>query len=445
MAVDYSVLFNQPSIGQRVRSGIQTGMALRAAQEEKQRIEQAKLQKQQFEADLTSLRDDWSPDAANDFILKYPSMTQAITAYGQSLNDRQKQAKANAITQVFSAAQAGNYDLVQNLLDRRLEAATNSNDQAEIDATNVMLSNLKMDPESVRESSYIMLASLYGPDEAKKIADGLAVVGAENRARELQSFAVTEQEAKAAEAAVKSRFAEVKAITDIVQKGGDASALITDPRMQRYNNELIVKRKQREAAEQRRDNLQVQKLEMEIADIEAKRDEAAQRKLSEAEEAQAGTQLTLDTIARIRELGETPTSLGGKSVVQAATGPIESRLPTIVPSVADFESLIETLKSQAFLENVKLMKGTGSLTETEGKKLENRIASLNMTQSAEMLMKNIGLIEAEFGAALERSQRQYGNLLGQPAEETVTDETVTEEVTEPKPRVRILSVRPAGG
>lgn len=443
MAVDYSVLFDQPSIGQRVRSGIQTGMALRAAQEEKQRIEEAKLQKQQFEADLTSLRDDWSPDAANDFILKYPSMTQAITAYGQSLNDRQKQAKANAITQVFSAAQAGNYDLVEGLLNRRLEAAANSNDQAEIDATNVMLSNLKMDPESVRESSYIMLASLYGPEEAKKIADGLAVVGAENRARELQSFAVTEQEAKAAEAAVKSRFAEVTAITDIVQKGGDASALITDPKMQRYNNELIVKRNQKEAAERKQDTQQALKLEMEIADIEAKRDEAAQKKVVDAENAQAGTQLTLDTIARIRELGGTKFDVFGRTVAEASTGPLEGRLPGLNESVVDFQSLIETLKSQAFLENVEMMKGTGSLTETEGKKLENRIASLNLTQSSEMLMKNIGLIEAEFRAALERSKNQYGNLVGQPVEEVA--ETATEEVAKPQPKARILRVRPAGG
>lgn len=401
------------------------------------------MQKEQFEADLTSLRDDWSPDAANDFILKYPSMTQAITAYGQSLTDRQKQAKANAITQVFSAAQAGNYNLVENLLNRRLEAATNSNDQAEIDATNVMLSNLKMDPESVRESSYIMLASLYGPEEAKKVAEGLAVVGAENRARELQSFAVTEQEAKAAESAIKSRFAEVEAITDIVQKGGDASALITDPKMQRYNNELIVKRNQKEAAERKQDTQQALKLEMEIADIEAKRDEDAQKKVIDAENAQAGTQLTLDTIARIRELGGTKFDVFGRTVAQASTGPLEGRLPGLNESVVDFQSLIETLKSQAFLENVEMMKGTGSLTETEGKKLENRIASLNLTQSSEMLMKNIGLIEAEFKAALERSKNQYGNLVSQPVEEV--GETETEEVTEPQPKARILSVRPAGG
>lgn len=445
MAVDYSVLFNQPSIGQRVRSGIQTGLALKAVQEERQKAEQAKMQKEQFEADLNSLRDDWNPQAANDFILKYPSMTEAITAYGQSLTDRQKQAKANAITQVFSAAQAGNYNLVESLLNRRLEAATNSNDQAEIDATNVMLSNLKMDPESVRESSYIMLASLYGPEEAKKVAEGLAVVGAENRARELQSFAVTEQEAKAADAAIKARFAEVQAITDIVQKGGDASALITDPKMERYNNELIVKRNQQEAAERKQNTQQALKLEMEIADIETKRAEAAQRKLGEAENAQAGTELTLDTIARIRELGGTKFDVFGRTVAQASTGPLEGRLPSLNESVVDFQSLIETLKSQAFLDNVKLMRGTGALTEAEGKKLENRIASLNLTQSSDMLMKNIDLIEAEFTAALERSQRQYGNLLGQPAEEVVEEETVTEESAEPKPRARILSVRPAGG
>lgn len=443
MAVDYSVLFDQPSIGQRVRSGIQTGLALRAAQEERQKAEQAKMQKEQFEADLNSLRDDWNPQAANDFILKYPSMTEAITAYGQSLSEPKKQAKANAITQIFSAAQAGNYNLVENLLNRRLEAATNSNDQAEIDATNVMLSNLKMDPESVRESSYIMLASLNGPEEAKKIAEGLAVVGAENRARDLQSFAVTEQEAKAAKAAIDARYAEVQAVTDIVQKGGDASALITDPKMQRYNNELIVKRNQKEVAERKQDTQQALKLEMEIADIENKREDAAQKKVVDAENAQAGTQLTLDTIARIRELGDTKFDVFGRTVAQASTGPLEGRLPGLNESVVDFQSLIETLKSQAFLENVEMMKGTGSLTETEGKKLENRIASLNLTQSSEMLMKNIGLIEAEFKAALERSKNQYGNLANQPVEGG--EETEVEGVAETKPKARILSVRPAGG
>ena len=445
MAVDYNVLFQNPSIGQSVRSGMQTGLAIRSMQEQKKKVEEDLLKKQEFDSDLALLRDDWNPDRANDFILKYPQMSSAITEYNKSITDRQRQTKANSLTQVYAAAQAGNYDLVENILNRRLEAATNSQDQAEIDATNVMLSNLKMDPESVRETSYIMMAGIMGPEEAKKIAEGAAVVTAENRARELQSFAVTEAEAKAAEAAVRSKYAELSVVTDIVSKGGDASGLITDPEIKKFNNQLVLKRNQLEAAERGQNELQRQKLELEIADIETKREEASLKKINDAESAQAGTQLTLDTIQRIKDLGGTKFDVFGRSVFQASTGPIEGRLPGLNQSVVDFQSLIETLKSQSFLENVKFMRGLGALTENEGKRLESRIASLNLSQSAETLKKNLDIIETEFQLAMDRSIRDYGNLLSSEPDLASTEETESSDSQPTQSSPKVLSIRPATG
>lgn len=445
MAVNYNVLFQNPSIGQNVRSGIQTGLAIRSMQEQKKKAEEGLLKKKEFESDLSLLRDDWNPDRANDFILKYPEMSSAITEYNKSITERQRRTKANSLTQVYAAAQAGNYDLVENILNRRLKAATNSQDQAEIDATNVMLSNLRMDPDSVRETSYIMMAGIMGPEEAKKIAEGAAVVTAENRARELQAFAVTEAEAKAAEAAVKSRYAEVSAVTDIVSKGGDASGLILDPEIKKINNQLVLKRNQLQAAERDQNELQRQKLEMEIADIENKRKEASLKKVNDAESAQAGTQLTLDTIRRIKDLGEKKFDVFGRSVFQAATGPLEGRSPGISESIVDFQSLIETLKSQSFLENVKFMRGLGALTESEGARLENRIASLNLAQSAETLKKNLDIIETEFQLAMDRSIRDYGNLLSSEPDVASTEETESSDSQPTQSLPKVLSIRPATG
>jgi hypothetical protein len=76
-------------------------------------------------------------------------------------------------------------------------------------------------------------------------------------------------------------------------------------------------------------------------------------------------------------------------IIRSATGPVASRLPTFKQPVADFEALVETLGSQVFIAQIPKIKGTGSLTEKEGDKLQASLQNLSLKQSPEQLIKNV--------------------------------------------------------
>ncbi|EIH5006274.1 DNA transfer protein [Escherichia coli] len=57
---------------------------------------------------------------------------------------------------------------------------------------------------------------------------------------------------------------------------------------------------------------------------------------------------------------------------------------------------IEELKSGAFVQNVQIMRGMGSLSNAEGQKLENLIAKLDITQPEEVVRKQLSEIRSQY-------------------------------------------------
>jgi len=121
-----------------------------------------------------------------------------------------------------------------------------------------------------------------------------------------------------------------------------------------------------------------------------------QQKIDEAKEKRAATEREqkatftsqvadidnfLNTAERIMQ---TP-----KNIIESATGPIASRLPTTSADVSDFESLVETLGSQVFIAQIPKIKGTGALSEKEGDKLQASVQNLSLKQSPARLIENV--------------------------------------------------------
>ena len=77
------------------------------------------------------------------------------------------------------------------------------------------------------------------------------------------------------------------------------------------------------------------------------------------------------------------------NVIESATGPVASRLPTLSADVSDFEALVEALGSQAFIAQIPKIKGTGSLSEKEGDKLQASLQTLSLKQSPARLIENV--------------------------------------------------------
>lgn len=57
---------------------------------------------------------------------------------------------------------------------------------------------------------------------------------------------------------------------------------------------------------------------------------------------------------------------------------------------------IEELKSGAFVQNVQTMRGMGALSDAEGKKLENLIAKLDITQPEEVIRRQLSEIRSQY-------------------------------------------------
>ena len=89
-------------------------------------------------------------------------------------------------------------------------------------------------------------------------------------------------------------------------------------------------------------------------------------------------------------------------------GPARGQSPTISSAASDVEALIETLKAQQFLSQIKQMAGMGALSNEEGKKLTASVANLSLTQSPEQLQKNLDYIEETARAGIEKAQRMMG-------------------------------------
>ena len=96
------------------------------------------------------------------------------------------------------------------------------------------------------------------------------------------------------------------------------------------------------------------------------------------------------------------------SGLESAAG-VQANFPTISGSTAsDFETTLDTLQSQAFLSQVEKMKGMGSLSENEGKKLGAALGSLSINQSDKALRSELGRIKVILNKAKARMQIKFG-------------------------------------
>lgn len=85
-------------------------------------------------------------------------------------------------------------------------------------------------------------------------------------------------------------------------------------------------------------------------------------------------------------------------------------------------SLIETLQSQSFLNEVEKMKGLGALTEREGAALTTAVGSLNRDMSEKAFKRSLDRIRGYFEQAKENTKKKYSvsSATETPAETTVT-------------------------
>ena len=180
--------------------------------------------------------------------------------------------------------------------------------------------------------------------------------------------------------------------------------------MQREKAKLdaLMKAEQQQTNEIKKQELQlkIQQQEQKLADTEKERETQFREKSAALE---SGLQSTDNLIFTLDRILSTPLD-----VVKSATGPISTKLPTLSQETADFEELVGAFDAQAFVAQIPLLKGSGALSDAEGKKLSAALQNLSLRQSDKRLIENVRIAKELMTKARANLSKKYGETTQQP-------------------------------
>ena len=312
--------------------------------------------------------------------------------------------------QVFAALRSGDRETANSLLLQRADAARNGGDESQAKAYENAAEMAAISPENAEMFIGTNLAVLPGGKEF------ISNVAAQSEMRTKEGMAP----GQIAKAIAEGRTAEIIAATE--QKMRDAEialkgAQTTAAKASAGASYASASKTLREI--KHIDAMEPGQVALLAAQGEATRAEAA-KKRGEAGGGQAiidAGQNVLNTVSQIKQLGTKPAFGGGvlgtvagktgyaKNVFEQVAGPIAGKTPEVTPEASDLSNLIETLKAQQFMSQIKQMTGMGALSNEEGKKLSASVANLSLTQSPAQLQRNIDYIEETTKRGIEKAQR----------------------------------------
>lgn len=139
-------------------------------------------------------------------------------------------------------------------------------------------------------------------------------------------------------------------------------------------------------------------LKQKQADAQQKAADAKQAKVQTAQQTYETFNTALGTIAELKNSPGLSKSVG-----------LRSALPTIPGSdAANFEAQLDTFKAQTFLPMVQALKGMGSLSNDEGKKLTDAVGALTTKMSEPEFKRSLNRIESQLRSKLDTAQKTYG-------------------------------------
>lgn len=215
-------------------------------------------------------------------------------------------------------------------------------------------------------------------DADRAVADAKTAQATATNAPEKAAADAALTRAQAEKAKVVAEFARSDAVLEAQAKAATIKKTEADILINKENARIAALNA---AIAKETNNLKRQELEQRIKDAQATRDAAAREQTATFNSQVADIDNFLNTAERIKQ---TPIK-----IVESATGPIASRLPTTNQDVADFESLVETLGSQVFIAQIPKIKGAGALSEKEGDKLQASVQNLGLKQSPARLIENV--------------------------------------------------------
>lgn len=364
--IDYNI--QAPNIVGGLLGGIEAGQQLAANRAKVDAANAAQKQQQQYAVDLQTYLQNPTPQSAAAMTVKYPEQREAFKQSWDLLDKDQQENQFKSGVQVYSAIKNNRPEVAREILDRQIEAMENSGQDAS--SFKSIRESVDRNPDGIAAQIGLTLSALE-PDKWGKIAGEL-------RESQLAPSKLTESQAKASKAATDAKFAESAAVQDLAKGGWEIQKLANDINISRQNAQIAALN----AATAREDNsIKKQELQLKLQDKIAARDAKVNEKAAEVSSARATIDNMLNTADRVLQTD--------MDVIGSAAGPISSRVFTTSQDTADFEELLNTLSSQAFMAQIPALKGMGALSNAEGEKLQSSLQNLSLRQSPEQLVKNV--------------------------------------------------------
>lgn len=388
--------------------GIRFGAGIRQMQEQRLEAERVRQQQEQLQTEFSKLRQNPNPtwEDYESVAMLLPKDAAESLRKNFEVRSAQEQNQEKLFTgQVAAALSSPNEDSRKIGIDRlrrRAEAERNAGNEDKARAYEVHAQIAEVSPDGAKTIADEMItfgASVFGKDWTESIVRG--------REAPVQ---MAKNVAEAKSAAVKADFAESAAVMELGLKQAQIDNYAAQQDIARQNVRIAALNAQ---IAQESNVLKRRELEQRLADAQVERDDKLRKKVSDANNAFANFDNFLNTADRALAGWEKDKAgkidiKKPKGYVKSATGPISTRLPTLSQDTADFEELIESLKSQAFLTQVEKMKGLGALSEKEGAALQAALTNLSLRQSPEQLGRNLMEAQRLILKGRDEAARKYG-------------------------------------
>lgn len=398
--IDYGVEVADPT--KAFLGAFQAGASIQEARLKQQKQEKEQANQVLIQQGFTKLRgpDATAADYANLSMMLPETQAKAVRESFNMLSGERQQTALQQSGQVFSAFKAGRPEIAISYLENQIAAKRNSKDEEGAKFLETWRDVAKENPKATEDYFGFIISQIPGGD---KVINSAISLSQEGRAAGKGPSELKEAVAKAEEAVVKAQvavdtaptevarlravsalevvkaeFARANAVLDVQKKGVDIRKTEEDIIINKENARIAALN----AAQAKETNLlKREELQQKINESTEKRDQTNRDQQANLANQTADIDNFINTAVRIKQ---TP-----KNIIEAATGPIASRLPTTNKDVSDFESLVETLGSQAFLTQIPKIKGTGGLSEAEGNKLQASLQNLSLKQSPDRLIENV--------------------------------------------------------
>lgn len=401
--IDYSIdVGNAVSNAlQGFRGGFNIGNVLqqRQLQQEQQAAQQQAAARMQ--ADLSAVASNPNASGADyaGLMTRYPQLSENLKRSWDVLNGEQRQAKLDQASQVYSALQSGKPEIAKDYLNGLADAAQNSGNARELAGLQSIIRQIDMDPNAAKTSIGMALVSQAGPE---KFSEAFGKFGAEQRAQDLAPAELKQKQAEATIKAEEAKTAPQKFLLDLEQKGWDIKKTQEDIRSSKEGTRL---RAMEVALSKERNDISRQELQQKIDDAREKQVEKLREKVSTAESAAASIDNLSNTVDRILK----------NPSLDSVVGSLQGRAPAFLSDeAASAIALIDQLGSQAFIAQIPQMKGTGSLSEKEGDKLQASLQNLSRVQGEKQFRENLGEVQRLMAKARDRLSKSTGIPLGGP-------------------------------